>query len=164
MNRTIKSFFTTLTLIYVGLNAGIILFLIVSLTMIKDTECVYNTYDSLFIALCVMFSGIVITSKILIPNLIKNANKKELPEKLSVYQSRTIIALALFEGVALFSAVILLSSHNLLALPFTFLGLLMMFMHKPSKTKFKEEFSLTRTEESSIDDDNFKVFIPRTTN
>lgn len=78
------------------------------------------------------------------------------------YQTKTIIALALFEGVALFSVVGIFVTFNLYLLGITILSLLIMFNHMPSKSKFCQEANLTYEELQLIADDNYELIIPKT--
>ena len=131
---------------------------------IKSGNGEINTHGLSFpfsIVVPVLAAIAIIVSKLMYSRLCKSAfTKVKLSDKMQVYYSANIIRLALVEGAALFSIVVVFISGEIYFLLFTLLLFLIFYTFKPSRERAISDLKLNPEEATQIKNDEFIILTP----
>lgn len=146
----------TLTYLYLAFLISLIWFSTVAYIIISNHTLDFENLDILFltVALSLCLFGIV-GGEFIKKNVLNSAKTKHsLYEKLSVYQSATLIRYATIEVPALFTIVSYFLTEQFIFLIITMLLILYFFSLKPNKTKIAKELNLNRELQMEFDKEN----------
>jgi hypothetical protein len=142
---TPKKYMNLLTLIFMALLLGQLLFVVLVIFTIENFS--FNILDfsnPLFFIIPILAIGSFYGSQLIFnQNLISiNKNNNSLKEKLMAYQHALIIKLAFIEGPSLFGIVAFLISGNLYFLLISVLLVFYFYTQKPTKEKMISQLNL----------------------
>ena len=147
-----KGNFQTVQIIYGALILGVLVFTIIAFFLIANHTInidVTNIFTILVPIAAIL--GVYLSYFIYNSILSKADTNVSLLSKLAKYQSALIIKAACLEGPAFLAIVAAFNSENVSYLLISMLMLLIMFMHFPTKEKFKSELKLNMKEKSDLD-------------
>ncbi|WP_340198869.1 hypothetical protein [Ascidiimonas sp. W6] len=143
--------FKTIQVIGIGLLSGIAFFLVISLWLQDTVSMDYDAEDFMLpIAFMLFFSG-AIAAFYLVNRFLVPPTSYNLSAKISNYQTKIIIKMALLEGPSFFAIFQFLNSGSLLYLLIPLFAVILMVYLFPSKHKFISEYQLSMQDKIIID-------------
>ncbi|MGZ3812336.1 MAG: hypothetical protein ACXVB0_16805 [Mucilaginibacter sp.] len=141
---TPAQFLKTIIIIHFALLAGQLLFAVVAFSLaVKVYFGVKDWNDAfMYVGPALAIGGVLAGNFMFRQQLNALAGKNTLSEKISVYQSATIIRFALLEGPSLFSIVAFMLGGNLFFLVISGLLILYMLMLRPAKDRVESDLNL----------------------
>lgn len=147
-NTTIKltpnGFVKTLSIIHLALLSGLIIFLIIAYT--QNKEWLLNINDTsdvfFFIAPILAVGGILAGNFLYDKQIDALSTKNSLREKLTGFQTASIMKYALIEGPALLAIVSSMNSGNLFYIIIAVALIVYFFFQKPTKEKIESHLKL----------------------
>jgi len=142
---TPKGFLKTISIIHLGLFAGPLIFGIFTFSTIKETKIDYSDTNDIFLFLVPLFaiSGILVGNILFKEQIDKLINKDSLMEKLSGFQTASIIKYALLEGPALIGIVAFNNNGNLLYLIISGILILYLIILRPTNDIIETSLNFT---------------------
>ena len=152
---TLSEQFRSISILYKSMVIGIVLFAIVSMSMIrKHGPFLHNDkFSQILLGTVIIFAVICLYLAYL------NYNKRIRPEvqtmmfldeKLKNYRSALVKFMAFLEGPAILSIIGFLLTGNLIFIAITLIILLNMVVKRPSKTRMIRELQLNSNEQSEL--------------
>ncbi|HEY2580443.1 MAG TPA: hypothetical protein VGI43_01475 [Mucilaginibacter sp.] len=140
-----QAFFKTTAIIHAALLIGQVLFGIVAFSITNNTglNMKPNNDPLFYVALLLVFGGMLLGSFLYRQQLAKLAEGATLKEKLSVYQTALIMRCAPSEGGSMFCIVCYMLTGNSFYLVLTALNILYFIWMRPTKQKIEDEVSLS---------------------
>ena len=142
-----NKFLKTITILYLALLMGQLMFAVVAFSINGSTAVVIDTNDTIIFIEVIMVTGCFIASNILFKKQLADAaQQSDVKSKLMRYQTALIIRCALLEGASLFSIVNYMTGGNLLYLIISGLIILYFLSFRPTKERIKEDLQLSYDE------------------
>lgn len=141
---TPNGFIKTLSIIHLALLSGLIIFLIIAYTQNKVWQLNLNDTSDVFL----FIAPILAVGGILVGNFLYNnqinalSNKNSLREKLTGFQTASIMKYALIEGPALLAIVSSMNSGNLFYIIIAIALIVYFYFQKPTKEKIESNLKL----------------------
>lgn len=153
---TSKSFLRTFTIIHLALVAGVLVFGIMSYMLTKN-QILSFTYSGDVMFYVVPFMAItgILAGNYLYKNIISGlASKNTLKEKLSGFQTASIIKYVLLEGPAFLSIVAFSNEGNQYFLTIALLLLGWLILQRPTRDKVEKDLMLEGSLKSEFQQEN----------
>ncbi len=141
---TPNGFIKTLSIIHLALLSGLIIFLIIAYTQNKVWQLNLNDTSDVFL----FIAPILAVGGILVGNFLYNnqinalSNKNSLREKLTGFQTASIMKYALIEGPALLAIVSSMNNGNLFYIIIAIALIVYFYFQKPTKEKIESNLKL----------------------
>jgi hypothetical protein len=155
-NNTInqRTFLKTMAMIHVALVAGQVLFAI-AVIAINNNKAPFSFSvsgsDVFMMIVPLMGIGAFAVGRFVFAKVLESAKTKTtLVEKLSVYQSATLIRFAFCQGASLFAIVITMITSNIFYLAISAILVLYMIFLKPSCDRIESDLNLTFEEQAEL--------------
>lgn len=147
-----KTFFKTISIIFLALFLGQVLFGIVAFFNSKNPKfSLTSGNDPLFYIVPVFIISCAVIGFLLYKKIIGNAvQKTNLAEKLGGYQAAFIVRSALTEGPSLFSIVGFMVEQNLLFLVLAGLNIVYFISFRPNRLKLEEDLNLSYEDKAEM--------------
>ena len=156
---TPKTYITTLTIIYYGLCLSPVLFGLFLFYSSNDPG--FNAYDSeepLWAAVVLMFLGALVLNGFIFKILLKGVSaNKSLKDKLTTYQTASLMRYALLEGPALFAVIVFSFTNNVFYLVLGAILIAYLFLLRPSINKIVADLNLSSPERAIMQRENQKI-------
>ena len=149
---TPKGFLKTISIIHLGLLAGPLIFGIYTYSTIKETKLDYSDTNDIFLFLVPLFaiSGILVGNILFKEQIEKLKNNNSLREKLSGFQTASIIKYALLEGPALIGIVGFNDNGNLLYLIISGILILYFISQRPTNDIIETSLNFTNEQQNQF--------------
>ena len=137
-------FIKTLSLIHLAMLGGMLLFIAIAYLQTESTQLSFDYENDIFFFLVPLLTIGGVTASFFLPNKTMQALSSEssLREKLTTYQTSSIIKYATLEGPSLFAIVSYLQTGNMYYLIFAGALIIYFFNLKPSKFKIEMDLKL----------------------
>ena len=149
---TPKGFLKTISILFLGLLAGPLIFGIFTYSTIKETKIDYSDTNDIFLFLVplVAISGILVGNILFKEQIDKLKNKDSLREKLSGFQTASIIKYALLEGPAFLGIVAFNDNGNLLYLIISGILILYLISQRPTNDIIETTLNFTNEQQNQF--------------
>jgi hypothetical protein len=152
LELTPKKFLKTISIIHLAILAGTAVFALITFTKFEETKFSIPQSDDIDLylvpglAIVAVFFGDFYSRKLIAASL----NLATLKEKLTRYQSASIINYALVEGAAFFGIFNFGAEGNLFYLCISGVLLVYLFLLRPTKENIENKLNLTREQASQF--------------
>lgn len=149
---TPKGFLKTISILHLGLLAGPLIFGIFTYSTIKETKLDYSDTNDIFLFLVPFFafSGILVGNILFKEQIEKLKNNNSLREKLSGFQTASIIKYALLEGPAVIGIVAFNDNGNLLYLIISGIMILYFISQRPTNDIIETSLNFTNEQQNQF--------------
>ena len=141
---TPNKFVQTLTIIYMALLSGLLLFIgFVFFQFEGGMTPTFDSSDTLLLIYPVVAIGAILLSQVIYKKLLTTAkNKSGLKSKLQGYQTASIVKFALIEGPAFFGIVLTMVTGNTAFIAIAGVLVIFLLLQKPSQAKVENDLDL----------------------
>lgn len=141
----------TLTIIYLALLMGMLLFAMVTFLIVDKTYFSLPNLEEIFTVIVpVLGLGGAIVGSIIFSSQVSGLSKQEVRQKLGGYQTTSIIKFALIEGPVLFGIVTFLLTGNLFLITVSGVLIIYCLTQMPTKGRMALDLGLTSEEQESL--------------
>lgn len=151
-SMNIKAFFKTMTLIHAALCAGLLIFTIVVYFQNQSFEAVMDTSDVFIYLIPIVSVAGYFTSQFIFQKLLQGIDSTDtLANKLSKYNTASLIKYALIEGPAFLALAGYFMNSNAMYLVIAFALILYLYTQRPKVHKIIQELPLSYEEKKEFD-------------
>jgi hypothetical protein len=153
--QTPKDYLKIITIIYLGLFAGILLFSVAAFAITPQKGMILDASNVFVLVVPIVAIMGIAFSVVLYKQQLKAAiAKPTLKEKLMNYQTAFIMRFAALEGAAMFSIVAYLKTGNLFCLVITAVMLAIFLIFRPTKDRICNDLNLGYDEQTDFNSSN----------
>lgn len=148
-----KQFMSTLRILYLALASGVIIFLAVVINLLGSDNIVASGDVSLLFMIDLIMTALLLPGAYILSNRKFDQIKKDdtLENRLTQYQAAFILRMAMFEGAALFSVVILLVTGYMGTLALFTICLALIAINYPTPDKIGRTLDLSDSDRSLLE-------------